>query len=48
MSRDAVCAALSRLYGIEPRSWDGLTLAELWQTLTLDQMNNVAEHLGVA
>ena len=48
MSRDAVCTALNQLYGHDPRSWDGLTLAELWQRLTDEQMTNVCEHLGSA
>jgi hypothetical protein len=48
MSRDAVCIALSQLHGHDPRSWDGLAVAELWQRLTDEQMTSVCEHLGIA
>lgn len=48
MSRDAVCTALSHLYRVNPCSWDGLTLGELWQRLTDEQMTSVCRQLGIA
>jgi len=47
MSRDAVCTALNTLYGIEPRSWDGFTLPEICQALTIEQLTKVGSYLGV-
>jgi hypothetical protein len=47
MSRDAVCTALSELYGIEPYSWDGFTLSEICQALTIEQLNKVGSYLDV-
>jgi len=47
MSRDAVCMALNQLYGYKPESWDGLTLAEMWQQLSLEQIGKICHRLGV-
>jgi hypothetical protein len=46
--RDSLCTALQERYGYDPHHWDGLTLAELWQRLTDQQMNKVLVHLGAA
>jgi hypothetical protein len=47
MSRDTLCTTLKELYGIDPCSWDGYTLAEICQELTIDQLKKVGVYLGI-
>lgn len=47
LTRDNFCLALQTLYGCEPADFDGLTLAELSQHVSLKELGEVYTHLGL-
>lgn len=47
VNRDDFCIALSDLYGYDPTDYDGLTLAEISQQISVTQLEEVCRYLGV-
>lgn len=48
MTRDDMCIALSNLYGWNPTDFDGMTLAEISEYISLEQLDEVCDYLGIA
>jgi hypothetical protein len=48
LSRDNLCIALQRLYGYEPTSFDGMSLAEISQDIEIKELYEALDYLGVS
>lgn len=48
MTRDNVCISLANLYGYDPYGFDGMTLAEICDDISLAELYAVCDQLGVS
>lgn len=46
LTRDNLCAALSDLYGTPPEDYDGMTLQEISQYISVQQLDEVYHYMG--
>jgi hypothetical protein len=48
LTRDNLCIALADCFGYSPYDFDGMTLPEIAESLTLNQLNEVYDYMGIA